>query len=52
MNGNVPEIYIKRSRRKTMSVEITDDMKVLVRAPYGLPEREIERFIASSRSWI
>ena len=33
--------YIKRSRRKTVSVEIEPDLSVLIRAPYRMPDREI-----------
>lgn len=41
-----------RSRRKTLSIEITRDGKVVVRAPLRLPQREIDRFLAQKRNWI
>ncbi|MFR5781425.1 MAG: hypothetical protein ACLUEK_06105 [Oscillospiraceae bacterium] len=38
-----PEII--RSRRRTLSVEISRDLRVIVRAPLRLPQREIARFL-------
>ncbi len=39
------EYQIIRSSRKTLSIEVTRDGRVLARAPYRFPERDIERFI-------
>ena len=36
-------IYLKRSRRKTVGMEILPDGKVLVRAPFFVPEEEIRK---------
>ena len=44
--------YIKRSRRKTISVEIEPDLSVLIRAPYFMPDRDIEKFLRESDGWI
>ena len=44
--------YIKRSRRKTISVEIQPDLSVLIRAPYFMPDRDIQRFLKDSEDWI
>lgn len=44
--------YIKRSRRKTVSVEIEPDLSVLIRAPYRMPDREIRKFLDESEDWI
>lgn len=44
--------YIKRSRRKTVSVEIEPDLSVLIRAPYRMPDREIRKFLDESEGWI
>lgn len=41
-----------RSKRKTISVEITDDAEVLVRAPLRAGRADIERFLISHESWI
>lgn len=45
-----PEII--RSRRRTVSVEISRDMRVIVRAPLRMPEREITRFLRERSDWI
>ena len=45
-----PEII--RSSRRTLSVEIGRDLRVIVRAPRRLPEREIARFLAERSDWI
>ena len=39
------EYQLKRSNRKTMSLEITEDLTVLVRAPLHTPLTRIERFV-------
>ena len=43
---------IIRSRRRTISLEITDEAKLLVRAPMRVPKYEIERFINEKEAWI
>ena len=43
---------IKRSRRRTISVEISEDAEVIVRAPNRVPLYEIERFVEANRNWI
>lgn len=45
-----PEII--RSGRRTLSVEISRDLRVIVRAPRHLPEREIARFLVERSGWI
>ena len=45
-------IEIRRSNRKTMSLEVTHDAKVIVRAPYYIPQAEIERFVLDKAAWI
>ena len=44
--------YIKRSRRKTVSVQIEPDLSVLIRAPFHMPDRDIEKFLRDSDDWI
>jgi len=41
-----------RSDRKTMGLEITRDMEVLVRAPRWVSGAQIDRFVQSHRQWI
>ena len=46
------KVYLKRSRRKTISVEIERDLSVLVRAPLRMSEREIRRFLRDNEDWV
>ncbi|MDR1531812.1 MAG: M48 family metallopeptidase [Clostridiales bacterium] len=41
-----------RSRRKTVSIHITRDARVKVRAPLRYPKAEIDRFVALKEDWI
>lgn len=43
---------IVRSSRKTLSLQITPEGELLVRAPYRLPQREIDRFLQEKSAWI
>jgi predicted metal-dependent hydrolase len=45
-------VEIIRSNRKTMSLEITKDLKVLVRAPKRCSEARIRRFVSERMDWI
>lgn len=46
------QIEIIRSRRKTMALEITPQCGVRVRAPMGIPEEEIQRFVREKSVWL
>src|SRR4030067_2522266 len=41
-----------RRRRKTISLHIKDDGKIVVHVPHHTPKREIEGFIKEKESWI
>ena len=41
-----------RSSRKTLAVEIKGDGQVIVRAPYRVSKREIDRFVLDKSDWI
>jgi hypothetical protein len=41
-----------RSKRNNLSLEVTTEGAVIVRAPLRLPVRTIDRFVASRRDWI
>ncbi len=43
---------LTRSRRKTMSLQITRDMEVVVHAPARTPRREIDAFVEGHKAWI
>jgi predicted metal-dependent hydrolase len=44
--------YVKRSRRKTVGLEVTKDLQVIVRAPLKMSNREIERLVEKHTDWI
>lgn len=46
------EYEIVRSKRRTLCIEVTRAGTVLVRAPYRVSKRKIERFVAQKQSWI
>ncbi len=46
------EYELIRSDRKTLSLEIKKDGKLLVRAPKRLSVKEIERFVGEKSAWI
>ena len=49
----LPEGYaLKRSKRKTLAVEVARTGEVLIRAPQRMPMWEIERFVTAQQSWI
>lgn len=41
-----------RSKRRTIGLEITREAKLVVRAPYFVTQKDIERLIFSKRNWI
>lgn len=43
---------IVRSKRKTISIEITPECQVIVRAPKWVSKAEIQEFVISKDSWI
>lgn len=45
-------VFIKRSARKSLSLEILPDGNLLARAPQRMPEREIRAFIREKEEWI
>src|SRR5512146_2599061 len=46
------EITVIRSRRKTISIEIRPDAKVIVRAPLRAPQGWIDQVLAEKAGWI
>lgn len=45
-------VEIRRSDRKTLSIEITKDLRVLVRAPRKLARRDIDHALEQYAGWI
>ncbi len=46
------EYKIVRSGRKTLSLEITRELELLVRAPRRLPRAAIDKFVLDNEKWI
>lgn len=46
------QVQIIRSRRKTLSVQITPEGSIIVRAPMRMSQREIQRFLEEKSGWI
>lgn len=45
-------VEIIRSSRRTLSLEVTKEGKVLVRAPYRMAEEKIQAFVESKKGWL
>ena len=50
--NDMKQIEIRRSNRKTMSLEVTSDARIIVRAPLFISQAEITRFVNSKKAWI
>ena len=46
------DMEIIRSRWRTLGLEITRDGRVVVRAPFGVSEEQIGKFVASKQGWL
>ena len=46
------DITLIRSRRKSLAIEITPELQVVVRAPAQMPVREINAFVQEKDDWI
>ena len=46
------EYTLIRSTRKTVSLEVTRNCRVVVRAPSRMPQAEIDRFFEKHRPWL
>lgn len=52
MKETIPAFRLVRSRRKSLSVEITREGNVVVRAPDSLSDQVILEFVAEKQAWI
>lgn len=48
----MPEIQIKRSNRRTVSLEVNRDCQVVVHAPLRMPMKDIEAFVKKNEQWL
>ena len=46
------EYTVVRSDRKMLSIEVTKDLKVFVRSPKKLGDKQIARFVADREEWV
>ena len=46
------EVEIRRSKRRTLALEVRDDGQVIARAPLRMPEAHIRRFLREKEDWI
>lgn len=46
------EYILKRSRRKTMAIQVYPDGSVVARAPMRTPQSTVEAFVTSHEDWI
>ena len=49
---NAAAYKLVRSARRTLAIQITPDGRVVVRAPFHMPQTAIDRFVASRKDWI
>jgi len=52
MRNLLPEFIIIRSKRKTLSLEVTREGKVLVRAPQKISRAYINDFVMKNSAWL
>ena len=48
----LPNYELRRSGRRTLSIEINREAKLIVHAPNRMPTSQIESFVASHAKWI
>ena len=46
------EVKIIRSNRKTVSIQVNQDLSITVRAPQRVTQKEIKRILEKNDSWI
>ena len=46
------QVEVIRSRRKTLSLEVRADGRIVLRAPLRCPERDVRAFAEKNRAWI
>ena len=51
-NGLNFQLIRSKKRRKTISLHIKEDGRIVIYVPYHTPKGEIEKFIKEKQSWI
>lgn len=49
---NIPNVTVIPSRRKTISIAIERDLRVVLRTPLQMTQTEIQRFLEEKQPWI
>lgn len=49
---NIPNVTVIPSRRKTISIAIEQDLRVVLRTPLQMTKAEIQRFLEEKQPWI
>ena len=49
---SIPEYELRRTKRRTLSMEINREAKLIVHAPVHMPTAQIEAFIEAHTRWI
>ncbi len=47
-----PNVIVKRSKRRTVSLSVTKELEILVKAPMKMTDTEIGRFVEKYDKWI
>ena len=46
------QFEIIRSKRRTIAIEIKKDMRIIVRVPLEMKDKDIQRFVMGKQRWI
>jgi len=46
------QLILSKKRKKTISLHVKEDGRILVYAPFGTPKSEIEKFVLRKQSWV
>ncbi len=52
MDGQAPEVLLRRSRRRTLELRVDDDGRLRVLSPFHVDKDQIRRFILEKDTWI
>lgn len=46
------EYRVVRSKRKSLAIEVTRELEVVVRAPFFVSDAQIEKFVSAHKEWL
>lgn len=50
--GAKMEVQIIRSNRRAIAIQVTSDLNIIVRAPYGVSKKQIDLLLKEKEAWI